>query len=983
MVSFYQFFIISKISLVVLFGCFSTKLAFAQKEMEQSNLHDSLEIEGKNLLEKADNSFKTNYDSVIVYANEAKEKFYFIKDWENYVFSINNISSAYYYKRDLEKFKSQSVLAYSVAKSNLPVNSNQYVIAINNLSGYYTLTGNTEKAIKLLKITIKTLSESHEKDNLILARLIENLSSSFGIIGDYQTALSYAKKANDIRLNISKEHDNRFVGNLLLQVLHNKNLNDNRLALKLLLKSEAILEKENRIKTQASGKVFVLAYEHFADIYRIKKDFNSMDYYLEKLKAFYKNGQEFKKYRFYEILGDSYIDRKDWTKAIEFYKMLNMFFIEWYGEKKKVGALAESYQKLANAYNSANKHNKALEYIQPSFSAITSNFEPINSFSNPKIETLPKRTLTLNILLTKSDILYAMWMESKENAEILQHAYDQYIYLSEFIHQLRFDLLSVKSKQLISEKIVSHFEKAIEISLVLYQQTNDPKHLEQAYHFAEQNKAITLQESIQENLAKGFGGIPDTTLEIEKDMRLEIAFYEKQIYEEKLKGEKTNEEHLKTFESTLFDLKRDYERLVEQLEKEYPKYYELKYKTELPKVAAIQAKLSNGSALIEFFSGEETIYAFVFTKEQLEVIELPKAEGLTDQISQFKDLINNPPVNDRAQKDFQDFTQMGFDLFENILQKPLSILPKSIQQLILIPDGELTYIPFEILLKDLTDKERVNYSLDNLSYLMEDYQVSYSFSSKLWLKNMGQLGGQAKEPFLGFAPVFGQAIADARRDCSADELYSLNCNKEEINTVHDMFGGHIFTDLAASKGNFEDQASNYQILHLATHACLDDENPMFNKIWLSDDYVSNNDLYNLSLNADLAVLSACNTGSGQLVKGEGVQSLARGFLHAGCPSLVTSLWSVDDCATSDIMIRFYEHLKEGNTKNKALQLAKLEYLKEADKLHQHPYYWSAFIQIGNPIALDFVGLNWTFIFVGLGILIVLFFLLKRKSKIEI
>ncbi|MCR9287584.1 MAG: CHAT domain-containing protein [Bacteroidetes bacterium] len=956
--------------------------SIAQSHNHETLNKDSLHEVARNLNKLGDEMYQINYDSSIQYYINAKKIFENLKDWESYIKCSNSLTSMYYLKRDYKRNKTSAFVTLDEAEKYLGKSAEQYIIALNNLSGYYKLTGNFKKAINLLNLGFSSI-KSDFKEELLEAGFLYNLGSLYSLMGDYKTSLNYYNKALIIRLNsLSKENIRVIINKLSISNQLSK-MNQYLESLIVLKECEEILVKNYNKKEGLIGKTFIKVYYNISKVYMEQRDYDNALNYMQKALPFYLKSNLYRKFEYYEQLGDLFLKSDQPLKGIEYYKKSNSFLSSWYKDEKGINVIAISYHKIAKIHLSHGAFKKALKNIQSSFSSLTETFNTKNHFTNPSLTNIPKRTLTLNILLTKSDILYAMWMESKENAEILQHAYDQYIYLSEFIHQLRFDLLSVKSKQLISEKIVSHFEKAIEISLVLYQQTNDPKHLEQAYHFAEQNKAITLQESIQENLAKGFGGIPDTTLEIEKDMRLEIAFYEKQIYEEKLKGEKTNEEHLKTFESTLFDLKRDYERLVEQLEKEYPKYYELKYKTELPKVAAIQAKLSNGSALIEFFSGEETIYAFVFTKEQLEVIELPKAEGLTDQISQFKDLINNPPVNDRAQKDFQDFTQMGFDLFENILQKPLSILPKSIQQLILIPDGELTYIPFEILLKDLTDKERVNYSLDNLSYLMEDYQVSYSFSSKLWLKNMGQLGGQAKEPFLGFAPVFGQAIADARRDCSADELYSLNCNKEEINTVHDMFGGHIFTDLAASKGNFEDQASNYQILHLATHACLDDENPMFNKIWLSDDYVSNNDLYNLSLNADLAVLSACNTGSGQLVKGEGVQSLARGFLHAGCPSLVTSLWSVDDCATSDIMIRFYEHLKEGNTKNKALQLAKLEYLKEADKLHQHPYYWSAFIQIGNPIALDFVGLNWTFIFVGLGILIVLFFLLKRKSKIEI
>ncbi|MEM9824896.1 MAG: CHAT domain-containing protein, partial [Bacteroidota bacterium] len=111
--------------------------------------------------------------------------------------------------------------------------------------------------------------------------------------------------------------------------------------------------------------------------------------------------------------------------------------------------------------------------------------------------------------------------------------------------------------------------------------------------------------------------------------------------------------------------------------------------------------------------------------------------------------------------------------------------------------------------------------------------------------------------------------------------------------------------------------------------------------------------YNLQLNAELTVLSACNTGSGKLIKGEGVMSLARGFIHAGCPSVLMSLWSVDDCATSKIMLQFYQHITDGKSKDHALRLAKIDYLSTADRLHQHPYYWSAFVQVGNTAPLIF------------------------------
>ncbi len=161
----------------------------------------------------------------------------------------------------------------------------------------------------------------------------------------------------------------------------------------------------------------------------------------------------------------------------------------------------------------------------------------------------------------------------------------------------------------------------------------------------------------------------------------------------------------------------------------------------------------------------------------------------------------------------------------------------------------------------------------------------------------------------------------------------------------------------ANSAFFLEQAGHYKIIHLATHACMDEENPMQSKVFFADEPIINQELFNLNLSADMAVLSACNTGSGQLVKGDGVMSLSKGFIHAGCPSALVRLWSVDDYSTSEIMINFYKYLKKGQSKDKAIRNAKLEYLASADKVKRHPFYWAAFIHMGDPVALDFGGQN--------------------------
>ena len=191
----------------------------------------------------------------------------------------------------------------------------------------------------------------------------------------------------------------------------------------------------------------------------------------------------------------------------------------------------------------------------------------------------------------------------------------------------------------------------------------------------------------------------------------------------------------------------------------------------------------------------------------------------------------------------------------------------------------------------------------------------------------------------------------------------------------------IFTDKAANLNSFQSNYKGSNILHIASHACINPSDPNFNKIFLVDDYLSNNDIFNLDLNTDLVVLSACETGSGKLVKGEGVMSLAKGFLQAGSQSVLMSLWSVDDCITANQIKSFYKKLINGNTKSEALRFAKINHLNSTKKDKLHPYYWSPFVIIGNDDPVIFYQeYNSFLIYTGiiLCVFIALFFFLKLK-----
>ena len=169
----------------------------------------------------------------------------------------------------------------------------------------------------------------------------------------------------------------------------------------------------------------------------------------------------------------------------------------------------------------------------------------------------------------------------------------------------------------------------------------------------------------------------------------------------------------------------------------------------------------------------------------------------------------------------------------------------------------------------------------------------------------------------------------------------------------------ILTGDEATEENLKANAEEYSIIHLATHFLINDSQPLYSKIVLAqrdkekeDGYLQTYEVFNMNLNADLVVLSACNTGLGKLRKGEGVIGVSRAFLYAGVPSMLASLWSVDDQSTSIIMKNFYEHLQAGSNKRQALRRAKIEYLTSSEGVKKDPFYWAPFVLIGDWSSVD-------------------------------
>lgn len=505
------------------------------------------------------------------------------------------------------------------------------------------------------------------------------------------------------------------------------------------------------------------------------------------------------------------------------------------------------------------------------------------------------------------------------------------------------------------------YEIALDLCFNLFSLTKDQQYLEQAFYFSQKSKGLALLEAFQGAKATQIAGIPQTVLNEEKAIKLELSSLEQEIFQLKqIPAKKRDKAKIQVKEKALFELQQRYQAFSQKLEKDYPNYYQIKYQLPILKIAEFRSLLKPEQGAIEYFVGDYHVYAFKITAQETQLERNPIPLTFHQDIEKMRKTIygfyleNSDFANNELYGTYaQSYVEQSHKLYQLLLAR-LEPLPK---RLLVLPDGPLGNIPFEPLLKKPAQDPR---RFTEHDYMLKHHIISYSYSASLY-REMVQRQNRPSRGFLGFAPSFGeQAYSEIRGKRFA--LAPLQFNTTEIKGVKKLLGGGtVLEGAAATESAFKEQASQYRILHFATHGMANDEDPDYSllaftevKDSIENEFIYVRDLYDMQLNADLVVLSACETGMGRLYRGEGIMSLARGFSYAGAKSIFTTLWSVNDQAAYEIVEGFYRHLKMGKDKDEALQLAKLDFIGKDDARVASPFFWSPFILIGDvsPIPMN-------------------------------
>jgi CHAT domain-containing protein len=676
------------------------------------------------------------------------------------------------------------------------------------------------------------------------------------------------------------------------------------------------------------------------------------------------------------------------------------------GGKRSLSTI-QLMQDLAKTYLVIGKIPEARETINELLYREAKQFKAADFSQNPAVNRFTRQPYHLQTLALKGRIFERQYAQSG-NPKDLQNALSVYLLADSLVDHLRDTYRGIGSKNQLAGSARPIYQQGIDCAFKLWKQTGAQDFLNTAWRLAEKSKSIELLESLRETEAKQTAALRPDDLFQENRIKRNLNFYEKLVFEEQAKSE-PNTVRISNWSQQIVALKNTQDSLLSVFKKRYPEYHRLKYNRKIATIAEVREKLPVQTALIEYFMGDSILFTFLIDSSQCQIFKQNLDSTFHGKLAIFRTTVHdfnpeNRRTNEQKAADLQNFTKSSHDLFRTLLAEPLSQTPAD--KLIVIPDDVIGYIPFAALLKNpVAPGAPADYR--HLPYLVRDYAIRLEYSGTLLPDNQPapRSGG-----YLGMAPSYpggtiaSRTLPDSLRFARAfgglrgGETPALQYNREEIDLTCSIAGGKTRKDLEATEGFFKKNAPNAGVLHLAMHALTNDVDPLYSTLLFSGgqaDSTGENDgllhayeLYNLRLRANLAVLSACNTGAGKVIRGEGIMSLARAFRFAGCPNVMMSLWSVNDLAGKDMVVDFFKKLHAGMGKASALQAAQIDFLDntKSDEL-MHPYYWATFILVGDDEKVDFGATPvWVWGLLGVGFIAIFLYvarhLIQRYFKIR-
>jgi CHAT domain-containing protein len=911
--------------IIVILLLLSCTLGWSQKEDATS--YDSLGIQyrGEGKMNDAIWAFGKARQSSLVdedwrsYAKAAHQQgwcYFFIAEFDSADWMLKEVlkvldsriqddierANIYYCLSAVSARKSKNSLAvdYAMKAVDIAINKEEYKAELakfyNALGIAYSFKFDFQKSLEAYSLSVELKKELWGERSIEVAKSYNNIGVVYRELGEIKKALEYYEKSLDIKTEIAGPGDSGVADTYNNMAILYQDLGDLDKSIELLLKSldiERAIYGENSYALVDKYGVLATAYKN-KGMYQIALDYN------EKCFAIWRNvfSENHDLYaRTLRSNGDIYAEMGDFPAAFNYYHRSLMELLGKFGENERIPV--------------------------PDNSLLTEKMDVLFTLSNYAKAVLDNYYKTQNSkMLDKALLLYD---RSSDVVDMLRTGYKEEV-----------------SRLALQDNAADVYEGAITASYELFLHTDDASFIDKAFHYSEKNKSTVLQSFIIENKALEYSGIPSSVLDKERQLKADLKIIEEEVQSQK--GKAGQELLNKQYEARI-----TYENFIDKLESDYPDYHQLKYNINQATIEEVgQYAEEKNLGLLEFFWGEEWIYTFSISPSGKSASRIPATDSIRNLISTFRSQLSDSDIAFNNEKNIQSFNELNNTsllLYNTFLKGRIST---DVSSLVIVPDGPLYSIPMELLITDQVKMNVPNYS--DLPFLIKKKPIRYLYSfNQMVGKNPDK---KPENKLATFAPVYGGQVNTAY--ASREAMSSLQYAYQEAVNIAEKYGGDLYAGPELNKALFKDNAKDYNILHLAMHAYTDDNNPMYSGMIFSNDEVLHAyELYNMELKADMVVLSACNTGVGKSIKGEGVMSLARAFRHAGVNNIVMSQWQADDETTQTIMTSFYKHLASGLSKDVALSKAKLDYITENSR-KVHPYFWGSFILVGDaePVSLN-------------------------------
>lgn len=581
-------------------------------------------------------------------------------------------------------------------------------------------------------------------------------------------------------------------------------------------------------------------------------------------------------------------------------------------------------------------------YLEQLYGLLIPNFDSTDEF--PKEQQL----FPDNTLIDALDLHAAVLTKDGEEAKAYS-VYRQAFRVANLLEQTS-TLQNTKLLQQTQNKIRS--EKCLDLLYTLYQDEKKETWLEEAFYVDQQAKYPVLIEAKQ--WQRFMSNKEDTLFQEWMEVKKELAQIDvnmEQMRQSRMNNLGAIQELQELYNQNLLVQRSIYQ----QLEEKYSDYK----RTEAVGLAEVMQHCKEADdILVSYFFGKYNLYQIIIDKEGIELRRLSTLENNIKVILQYiNEYIQYFENSSRITSNPLAFAESAHRLF-NALQLP------SAKQLTIVPDGILSFVPFTALLTESTQSTQFS----KMPFLIKNTQVTYALSASDYLHPFTL---KDQPSILGVFPIF-----------SGTEK-ALNYSLEEANGVKKYTQATLLLNEEATATNFLQQANEYDVLHISTHA----QGGTFSQsatIEFADRTVTLDELYGYEFDKDLVVLSACETGVGKIVKGEGAQNMARAFQYTGTNQVLFSLWNVNDYSTSQLMQQFYKELQIKKQINTSLREAQLQYLNESrlDNIKKSPYYWAAFVNYGVYEAPQYDLGDMLWYLLGAIFIFLLLFVLRNRFKKE-